>query len=95
MNYSVYSQSQNETTKKNMATSIKIEKINYFGNDETKSNYWNAKVLYSRNGKLYHAMIDVDFFAKEIFINKKAQAKECKVYSGLLPALRTLNYFNK
>jgi len=77
-----------------MATSIKIEKINYFGNDETKSNDWNAKVLYTRNGKMHHAMIDIDFFWKEIFINKKIQAKECKVYSGLLVELRKLNYFN-
>jgi extradiol dioxygenase family protein len=76
-----------------MANAIKIEKINYFGNEETKSNDWNAKVLYTRNGKLHHAMIDVDFFSHEIFINKKIQAKECKVYSGLLVALRKINYF--
>lgn len=76
-----------------MATAIKIEKINYFGNDETKSNDWNAKVLYTRNGKMHHAMIDIDFFAKEININKKIQAPECKVYSGLLVELIKLNYF--
>ena len=76
-----------------MATTIKIEKINYFGNDETKSYDWNAKVLYNYNGRLHIAMIDIDFFTREIFINKKIQAKECKVYSGLLTALRKLNYF--
>lgn len=76
-----------------MANSIKIEKINYFGNDETKSNDWNAKVLYTYKGKLHHAMIDVDFFSNDIFINKKIQAPECKVYSGLLAALRKIDYF--
>ena len=76
-----------------MVTTIKIEKINYFGNDETKSNDWNAKVLYTRNGKMHNAMIDIDFFANEIYINKKIQAPECKVYSGLLVELRKLNYF--
>lgn len=73
---------------------IKIEKINYFGNDKTGSNDWNAKVLYTWNGKLYHAMIDVDFFSRDFFINKKIQASECKLVNGLLPALRKLNYFN-
>lgn len=78
-----------------MSNKIKIEKINYFGNDETGSQDWNAKVLYSRNGKLHHAMIDVDFGLKEIFLNKKIQAPECKVYAGLLEALRKFNYFGK
>ena len=76
-----------------MTTLIKIEKINYFGNDVTNSNEWNAKVLYTYKGKYHHAMIDVDFFSKDFFINKKIQAKECKVYSGLLAELRKLNYF--
>lgn len=76
-----------------MANTIKIEKVNYFGNDVTGSNEWNAKVLYSYKGKLHHAMIDVDFFSREIFINKNVQAPECKIYSGLLVALRKLNYF--
>ncbi|CAB4191899.1 hypothetical protein UFOVP1230_25 [uncultured Caudovirales phage] len=78
-----------------MKNTIKIEKINYFGNDKTESKEWNAKVLYSRNGTLHHAMIDIDFFANEIYINKKIQAKECKVYEGLLFALRAENYFKK
>ena len=72
---------------------ITIEKINYFGNDETQSNDWNAKVLYWRNGKLHHAMIDISFWDKEIYIKKSIQAKECKVYEGLLIALRKYNYF--
>ena len=50
-----------------MTNSIKIEKINYFGNDVTNSNDWNAKVLYRCNGKLQHAMIDIDFFHKDFF----------------------------
>ena len=77
-----------------MANKIKIEKINYFGNDVTNSDDWNAKVLYYCNGKLQHCMIDVDFFSREFFINKEIQAKECKVSSGLLVELRKLNYFN-
>lgn len=76
-----------------MANAIKIERIKYFGNEETGSNDWNAKVLYSYKGKLHHAMIDIDFFGREIYINKKIQAPECKIYSGLLVALRKLNYF--
>lgn len=76
-----------------MANSIKIVKINYFGNDVTNSNEWNAKVLYTRNGKMHHAMIEVDFFSRDFFINTKIQAKECKVYNGLLAALIKLNYF--
>lgn len=81
------------TKANNMANKITIEKINYFGNDETKSNDWNAKVLYRVNGKLQHAMIDIDFWSKDFFINKSIQAKECKVASGLLGALRNFNYF--
>ena len=72
--------------------SIKIEKINYFG-EETNSNEWNAKVLYTRNGQLHHAMIFICFFSREIYINKKIQATECKVYEGLLSALIKANYF--
>lgn len=71
---------------------IKIEKINYFGK-ETNSTEWNAKVLYKRNGQLHHAMIFICFFSREIYINKKIQAPECKVYEGLLSALKKSNYF--
>ena len=52
-----------------MANNIKIEKIKYFGNKETGSEDWNAKVLYTYKGKYYHAMIDICFWSKEIFIN--------------------------
>lgn len=72
--------------------SLKIEKVKYFGN-ETNSKEWNAKVLYNRNGQLHHAMIFICFFSNEIYINKKIQAPECKVYQGLLSALRKSNYF--
>jgi hypothetical protein len=75
-----------------MAT-IKIEKINYFG-EETGSNDWNAKVLYYANGKLVHAQIYICFFRKEFHVSKKVQAKECKVYAGLVPALQKMNYFH-
>jgi extradiol dioxygenase family protein len=78
-----------------MTTAIKIEKVNYFGSDVTGSYEWNAKVLYTRNGKLYHAMIDIDYFGNEVYINTKIQAKECKVYSGLLVELRKMNLTNK
>jgi len=74
-------------------TTIKIEKINYFG-VETGSNDWNAKVLYYANGKLVVAQVYICFFRKEFYANKKKQAKECKVYSGLLQALQKINYFN-
>jgi len=68
---------------------ILIEKINYFGCEQTGSQDWNAKVIYYRNNKIFHAMIYVDYFNKDIYINKKIQTKECKVYSGLL---NSLNY---
>lgn len=76
-----------------MANTIEIQKVRYFGNDYTQSNDWNAKVIYKRNGKLHHAMIEVDFFAKQFYINKKIQATECKVYAGLHKALEKINYF--
>lgn len=70
-----------------MASKIKIEKVSYFGYDETGSNEWNAKVLYFRDKKLYHAMIDIDFYNKRVYIPKKIQSKNCKIYSGLEAAL--------
>jgi hypothetical protein len=79
-----------KTKAKKMTNKIQIEKINYFGEDVTKSNDWNAKVLYRVNGKLQHAMIFVDFWTKDFFINSKIQAKECKVAAGLLIALRNM-----
>ena len=72
---------------------IKIEKINYFG-EETGSNDWNAKVLYYANGKLVHAQIYICFFRQEFYVSKKAQSKECKVYGGLISALNKMNYFS-
>jgi hypothetical protein len=70
-----------------MSNKIKIDKVTYFGYDETGSNEWNAKVLYFRDKKLYHAMIDIDFFDKSVYIPKKIQSKDCKIYSGLKAAL--------
>jgi hypothetical protein len=62
---------------------ITIETVNYFGNDNSRN--FNAKVLYRKNGKLYLAHIDIDFFNKQVYIPK--QAKECKVLSGFQQAI--------
>jgi hypothetical protein len=78
-----------------MASKIKIEKITYFGYDETGSDNWNAKVLYFKDKKLYHAMIDIDFFSKKIYIPKNIQSKDCKVYSGLEDALLKEELFKR
>lgn len=71
---------------------MKIEKINYFG-EETKSEEWNAKVLYYVNGKLRHCLIYICFFSREIYISKE-QHSLCHVHPRLLGELRKLNYFN-
>jgi hypothetical protein len=63
--------------------SITIDTVNYFGNDNSRN--FNAKVLYRKNGKLYLAHVDIDFFNKYVYIPK--QAKECKVLSGFQQAI--------
>ena len=62
-------------------TKIKIEKINYFG-ESTKSNDWNAKCLYWKYGKLYVAMIFVDFFNRRVYSAK--QAKHHQILKGAI-----------
>ena len=76
-----------------MKTKIKIEKINYFGEANTCSIDYNAKVIYTYNDKMYHAMIYIDYFNKKIYINKKIQNRECNIKPGLLIELNKLNHF--
>jgi len=67
-----------------MTTSkITIDTLNYFGNIE--GNNFNAKVLYTKNEKLYLAHVDIDFFNRRVYIPK--QAKECKVLAGFKKAI--------
>ena len=67
-----------------MATQkITIDTVNYFGDDNSRN--FNAKVLYRKNGKLYLAHVDIDFFNKYVYIPK--QAKECKVLTGFQQAI--------
>jgi hypothetical protein len=63
---------------------IIIDKVNYFGNSSDRN--YNAKVLYHRNGKLFLAHIDIDFFNKQVYIPK--QPKECKVLTGFYKAIQ-------
>ena len=42
--------------------SIAIETVNYLGHSSDRN--FNAKVLYRKNGKLYLAHIDIDYFNK-------------------------------
>lgn len=63
--------------------SIRIENVNYLGHDDSRN--YNAKVLYTKNGKLYLAHVDIDFFHKRVYIPK--QEKECKVLSGFEQAI--------
>jgi hypothetical protein len=66
-----------------MKNQITIEQVNYFGHSEERN--YNAKVLYTKNGKLNLAHVDIDFFAKRVYIPK--QAKECKVLAGFEHAI--------
>jgi len=62
---------------------ITIETVNYLGDSNDRN--FNAKVLYRKNGKLYLAHVDIDFFNKRVYIPK--QAKECKVLKGFQQAI--------
>jgi hypothetical protein len=62
---------------------INIEQVNYFGHSSDRN--FNAKVLYRKNGKLFLAHIDIDFFNKRVYIPK--QAKECKILKGFQEAI--------
>lgn len=62
---------------------IKIEAINYFGNDDSRN--FNAKVLYRKDDKLYLAHVYIDFFNKKVYVPK--QSKECKILKGFEAAI--------
>ena len=68
---------------------ITIETLNYFGNDDSRN--FNAKVLYRKNGKLYLAHVDIDYFNKRVYIPK--QAKECKILTGFEQAINQYQGF--
>jgi hypothetical protein len=65
--------------------SITILAVNYFGNDDSKD--FNAKAVYTKNGKTYHACIDIDYFHNRVYIPR--QPKECKVMAGFHQAINT------
>ena len=67
---------------------ITIEAVNYFGDSEDRN--FNAKVIYTKNGKSYLAHIDIDFFNRRVHIPK--QPKECKVLAGFDAAIN-INQF--
>jgi len=69
-----------------MAKIIKIEKINYFGNDETKSNNWNAKVLYTRNGKMHKQlnMVIENVIADIIFLYPDISYEEAELTTATM-----------
>lgn len=71
---------------------VEIEKVNYFG-ESTKSNDFNAKCLYRKNGKLYLAHIYIDFFNKHVYTSKN-QPKECKVLKGFSNAINSHEFPN-
>ena len=73
-----------------MEAAIVIEQVNYFGHQ--KGVNFNAKVLYTKNGKLNLAHVDIDFFNKRVYIPK--QAKECKILKGFESAINE-NQFKK
>jgi hypothetical protein len=62
-----------------MKNSILIDQVNYFWDLEGEN--FNAKVVYSKGGKFYHACIYVCFFRNQVYFPD--QPKECKVYAGL------------
>lgn len=67
---------------------ITIDTVNYIGNIE--GNDFNAKVLYTKNEKLYLAHVNIDFFNKRVYIPK--QAKECKVLAGFEQAINEYQF---
>lgn len=72
-----------------MKAELNINQVNYFGNINN-ANY-NAKALYTKNGKTYLAYFYIDFFNKSIRIPK--QPKEGKIVSNFNNSI--LDYANK
>jgi hypothetical protein len=68
-----------------LKASIKIEKVNYFG-EKTGTQDFNAKVLYYKNGKMYLAHVFVDFFNKRVHEGRN-NPKEHKALSGFMQAI--------
>jgi hypothetical protein len=66
-----------------MTTQITIDTVNYLG--DSKDRNFNAKVLYTKNGKLHLAHVSIDFFNKRVYVPK--QAKECEVLAGFEQAI--------
>jgi len=60
--------------------SIKIEAINYFGEDIFSNG--NGRTIYKKNGKTYIAVINIDFFNERIHVPLK-QPKGSKALVGL------------
>lgn len=72
-----------------MKNQITILNINYFG--ELEGENFNAKVVYSKGQKSFHACIYLDYLWKEVYFPK--QPKECKVLTGLEQAIRIQQRF--
>ena len=77
---------------------MKITKINYFG-QETGTDDWNAKVVYTHRNKTHIALVYICFFWKKFHATQSLQKKyscdayQYKLYSGLLQTLNQSNYF--
>jgi hypothetical protein len=74
-----------------MRTTIKIEKVNYFG-ERTNTSDFNAKVLYYKYGKMYLAHIYIDYFNRRVYEGSN-NPKEHKALSGFMQAIN--EYANK
>ena len=72
-----------------MTSKITIQNLNYFG--EIEGENFNAKVVYTKNGKHFHACIYLDYFWKAVYFPK--QPKECKVLAGLEQAIKIYEKF--
>ena len=70
---------------------FEIKTINFFGSEETGSTEWNAKALYTRNGKQHLCLVYVDNFNHRVYV-PTFQHSECKVYVGLGEALNTYEF---
>ena len=64
---------------------ITIKEVNYFGESSGTQDF-NAKMLYTKNGKHYLAHLCVSFFVRAIFAGKN-NPKEHKLLKGALGAV--------